>query len=124
MRNYFRVFRYPGILLVGLFLVAGPTPFERIHLAEVSRFWAQRAALEAKTLAGGTPLQRMPAKAPVHDPSTCPICIALHAAVTVQHTRPRVLTPLVRLGYCSGELVRQCEIRLASPLQCRGPPLV
>ncbi|MGD0464167.1 MAG: hypothetical protein ABSB74_16925 [Tepidisphaeraceae bacterium] len=111
--------RYPVIFLIGIFLTLGPAPFERLHLAEANRSWAR---VKPVTAGGSHPAKRLPVRPPVHDPSTCAICVMLHAPLTAQHSPPMPLGPTARLGYSPVESPLQYSPICTAAEQCRGPP--
>jgi len=113
------VFRYPAIFLLNLFLVIGPNFFDRLHQAEANRALAH---LPAPKLASNSPLKRLPVRPPVHDPSTCAICIALHAPMATQVWSAPSLAPIARMGYvCDDSRLAFVPVRISAE-QCRGPP--
>ena len=113
------MFRYPVIFLISTCLSIGSNFFERIHMAEVNQALAQIAAPK---LAANSPLKRLPDKAPVHDPATCPICIALHAPVAAQLASVPSLQPIDRVGQIAPYLPTAFDPVKISAEQCRGPP--
>jgi hypothetical protein len=113
------VFRYPAIFLLNVFLVLGPGFFQRQHLAEANRALAHLPALK---VASSSPLKRLPVRPPVHDPSTCAICIALHAPIATQIWSAPSLGPIARIGFvCDDSRPAFVPIRISAE-QCRGPP--
>jgi hypothetical protein len=114
------VFRKPALFLIGLFFTLGPTPFERLHLAEANQSWARiKLAMPGRPDAAS---KRLPVRPPVHDPSTCVICAVLHAPLTAQHLPPIILGPAARLGYLSVESPSEYSPLSIAAEQCRGPP--
>jgi hypothetical protein len=113
------VFRYPAIFLLNVFLVLGPGVFERQHLAEANRALLH---LPAPKVATNSPLKRLPVRPPVHDPSTCAICIALHAPMAAQIWSAPSLAPVARAGFvCDDSRLPFVPIRISAE-HCRGPP--
>jgi hypothetical protein len=114
------VLRYPAIFLVGIFFALGPAPFERLHLAEANRSWAQ--ARLATTSGSDSRSKPLPVRPPVHDPSTCVICAMLHAPLTAQQAPLMTLAPLALLGYSPVRSSLQYSPICIAAEQCRGPP--
>jgi hypothetical protein len=115
------VFRYPAIFLLNVFLVLGPGFFERLHLAEANRALPH---LPAPKVQSNSPLKRLPVRPPVHDPSTCAICIALHGPMATQVCSAPPLGPVARIGFvCDDSPQAFVPIRISAE-QCRGPPAV
>jgi hypothetical protein len=113
------VFRYPAIFLLNVFLVIGPGFFDRLHVAQVN--WAL-AHLPTPKIATHSPLTRLPVRPPVHDPSTCAICIALHAPMAMQIWSAPSVAPVARVGFvCDDSRLAFVPIGI-SVEHCRGPP--
>jgi hypothetical protein len=114
------VLRYPAIFLVGLFFAMGPAPFERLHLAQANRSLAGIARVIDRSSHSRS--KSLPVRPPIHDSSTCVICVALHAPLTAHHLPPVNVGPVALVGY-----LRACVSSKYSPVditaeQCRGPP--
>jgi hypothetical protein len=116
------VLRYPAIFLVGLFFAMGPAPFERLHVAAANRSLARmKLVTERGSHSGSKPL---PVRPPIHDPSTCVICAALHAPLTAQYLPPVSLGPIALVGYLRVEASSNYVPVSMTAEQCRGPPSV
>jgi hypothetical protein len=119
-QQYPKMFRTPAIFLLATFLSLGSTFFERIHLGEVNR---AIASIPAPKIASHSPLKRVPVKPPIHDPSTCVICLTLHASVTAQAWSIPSLDPAARIGFVAPELRTTVQSHPISCDHCRGPPV-
>ena len=115
------MFRYPAIFLLTTFLSLGPNFFERVHLAEVNQALARIAPPKA---ASNTPLKKLPQRTPVHDPASCPVCIALHAPIAWQFASAPSLEPIDRIGSIAVALPSLSDLIHLTAQQCRGPPVV
>jgi len=114
------MFRAPVVFLLTTFLSLGPTLFERLHLAEVNRALAQ---IPIPRVVTHSPLKRMPVRQPMHDPSTCAICILIHAVVATHHSATLSLAPIALLGRIAPESSLLISPLRLAPQQCRGPPM-
>jgi hypothetical protein len=114
------MFRGPIVFLLSTFLSLGPSFFNRLHAEEVNRALARIPVPHVLT---HSPLKRMPVRQPVHDPSTCAICLLIHASVTVQTCAMPSLGPIALLGRVPGENSLVISPIRVAPQQCRGPPV-
>jgi hypothetical protein len=116
------VLRYPAIFLFAFFLAIGPGAAEQAHLRQVNRFWAaHRGTIESENK---TPSRRVPVRAPAHDPSTCIVCMALHAAIGESPAHPIELANLPRSGKVAFERFPFFVVRANIRETTRGPPSV
>jgi hypothetical protein len=115
------VFRYPAIFLIATFLSIGPNYFQRVHQTEVDQALAKIATPRA---VGNAPLKRVPVRPPVHDPASCPVCIALHAPIDGHLAPAPSLQPIDRIGSVAQYLPAAFTPIHVAAEQCRGPPAV
>jgi hypothetical protein len=114
------VLRYPAIFLVGLFFAMGPAPFERLHLAQANR---NLASMRLVTVGGlHSRSKPSPVRPPIHDSSTCVICVALHAPLTAHHLPPVNVGPVALVGFLRVEVSSKYSPVDITAEQCRGPP--
>jgi hypothetical protein len=114
------VLRYPAIFLVGLFFALGPAPFERAHLNAANRSVARIKLVARRGAHSGS--KPLPVRPPIHNPSTCVICAALHSPVIAHYLPPTEVGPTAFVGYLSfGVSWNYAPVSIAAE-QCRGPP--
>jgi hypothetical protein len=117
--TYLPVFRYPAIFLLTTFLSLGPNFFERIHLTEVNQALARIAPPK---VASKSPIKKLPQRSPVHDPASCPICVALHAPIAWQFASTPSIKPIDQIGSIAINLPSLSNLIHLTAQQCRGPP--
>lgn len=115
------MFRRGAVILIGLILGAGQTPFQQLHLAQVAQQWSR--PMTVPTAGHSVPVRRLPI--PVrHDAGACVICLILHAPTMADTVAPPAieLGPLV--GYTRALASLQFSAVWVAQAQCRGPPVL
>jgi hypothetical protein len=119
MANILSVFRHPATFLIAIVLSIGPSYFQRVHESQVNQSLAKIAPPK---VAGHTPLKRLPVRAPVHDPASCPICVALHAPILGQFAVAPSMQPVDCIGSVPLSLPESFHSIAIAADHCRGPP--
>jgi hypothetical protein len=116
------VLKYPALFFFSLFLALGPGAVEQAHLRQANQFWAEHRA--GALGQGKTPLRQVPSRGPVHDPSTCIVCMTLHAAIGSIGVHPVDVSVLLPGGTLLPKAVSASGVRLIIAENSRGPPVV
>jgi hypothetical protein len=115
------VFRYPALFLLTLFFLIGTGPFDRAHAAEVQR---ELDAIPAPRLPANSPLRKLPQRYPLHNPATCSICIAIHAATTIDTSPALTISMFAMTGRISIDPPSSPTPTTLIAEQSRAPPIL
>jgi hypothetical protein len=114
------VFRTPATFLIAFVLSIGPNYFQRVHESQASQALAKIAPPK---VAGHLPLKRVPVSPPIHDPASCPICVALHAPIVGQFATMPSVQPMDCIGSATQGLPESLHSIEVAVGHCRGPPV-